>query len=193
MKKILSLVMALALVLVAVSAFASDSVEEYTPSLTKEDYERLENQYQGGLLKQSSGGSAVVPAGLSFDIIPDNDATKALIDAFAAAQEAGDVLSAFPEAVKAQIPADLTVVNEIVTALLSGNADGVVSATVGCKFTTAYEAGSKVCMAFGISADQWVLKEGTAQTDGSINVTLDKDLIDRILNKPITLVVVSAQ
>jgi len=189
MKKILSLVLTLALVLTAVSAFASDSATSYV------DYAALEAQYQGGILKHSSSsGTQNVPAaGLSFDIIPDNDATKALIDAFAAAKEAGDVLAAFPDDVKAQIPAELTVVNEIVTALLSGNADGVVSATVGCKFTTAYEAGAKVCMAFGISADQWVLKEGTAQTDGSINVTLDKGLIDQILNKPIALVVISAQ
>ena len=184
MKKNVSLVLALALVLMAVSAFAAGSKEQPTTSTTT-------------TTTSTSNYVAPAPAPMSFDVIGESEQTKELTEAFAAAKEAGDILSVFPDDVKAQIPEGYATINEIVTVLLSGDVEGIPGVKVELGLETQYEVGETVCVALGLSATEWVLKEGTIAESTKVPGTtavvfsLDKDLIEKIINKPVTLVVIS--
>lgn len=189
MKKIFALILALALVLTAVSAFAAGSKTNNdiatstastgsTSASTKEDASEADDDE------------------ITSDILDDNEATKALKEKLAAALEAGDVLSALPEDVRAEIPEGYTNVNEVVTYKLDKVPEGTTSLTLNFKFETLYAEGEKVIVAFVIPAedegeDEWILLEGIGQADGSVNVTLNEENIEKIVGKEVTVIVIS--
>ena len=176
MKKILALVMALVMVLGVASAMAASSKQ--TPG----------------------GGGTDVDNPETIDIVytEDTEETAAIIEKFADAADAGDVLAALPDAVKANIPEGYNKINEMITAQVSGDINDVASYTVmNFGFESTYEAGKTVYVLAGIlpaTADgevEWEVFTGSVKDNGSIDVTLPKAFFEKVQNKPYVLAVVS--
>ncbi|MBQ9210448.1 MAG: hypothetical protein IJ153_02010 [Clostridia bacterium] len=190
MKKIFALILALALVLTAVSAFAAGSKTNNDIATS------TASTGSTGSTSAKEDASEADDEEITSDILDDNDATKALKEKLAAALEAGDVLSALPEDVRAEIPEGYTNVNEVVTYKLDKVPEGTTSLTLNFKFETLYAEGEKVIVAFVIPAedegeDEWILLEGIGQADGSVNVTLNEENIEKIVGKEVTVIVIS--
>lgn len=176
MKKILALVMALVMVLGAASAMAAGS-----------------KQTPGG------GGTTVeTPAEVNVVYAKDTEETAAIIEKFAEAAAAGDVLAALPDAVKANIPEGYNKINEMITAQVSGDINDVASYTVmNFAFESTYEAGKTVYVLAGIlpatagGEVEWEVFTGSVKDNGSVDVTLPKAFFEKVQNKPFVLAVVS--
>ena len=155
MKKILALVLVLALSLTAFSAFAAGSPENPDEKVVEEE-----------------AAEVAVPTA------QDTEGTTEVKAALSAAQEAGDVLSILPEDVRAEIPEECTTINEMVTVKLPEvEADESGNRTFKKAFQTPFTAGEKVSVLFGIPKDdgtiEWVVLEGTANDAGEIVFTVD--------------------
>ncbi len=165
MKKILSLVLALMMVLVAVSALAAGSKEEPTT---------------GG----DSSTIKIVPA-------EKTELSEAVIDEFKKAFGSNDPLAPLSDEAKAKLPADYTTVNEMLTSQFSGEV-GAVEAPVemNMKFETGYGEGETVYIAIGIlPADatdvkvediEWEIIKGVGEADGSVTFTIPVDIVAKI-------------
>ena len=169
MKKLFSLVLTLALLLTAVSAFAGGSKE--TPG----------------------GGGTVVPVteetpeiGISF--IDDTDASAAAIKAFGEAKDAGDVLAPLPEDVSALIPEGFGTINELKTAQFDGEVD---------KVTEDMLINVMFIVLIGILPEEaegeieWKVFEGVGKADGSVDVTVTKDVFEKVKTNPFLIGVIS--
>lgn len=179
MKKLFSLVLTLALLLTAVSAFAAGSKEE------------------------PSGGGTVVPVteetpeiGISF--IDDTDASAAAIKAFGEAKDAGDVLAPLPEDVSALVPEGFGTINELKTAQFDGEVDKVTEdMLINVMFETPYAEGQKVIVLIGILPEEaegeieWKVFEGVGKADGSVDVTVTKDVFEKVKTNPFLIGVIS--
>ncbi len=187
MKKIFALMLALALLLCSVSALAATESKE-TPTRTWIEYPPKDDTFPP---PQKPAESEIVSK-----FLDPNEATQEVIKGI---EESG--VDFFPEEIKAQIPGDYTEFNEIVTYLLDGVPAGTTSLTLNYVFDTPYKAGDIVLIAFGIpQADgttEWILTEGvvqdnvSAQQEGSVNVTLTQDIIEKIAGKEVIIVVIS--
>lgn len=175
MKKILALVLALAMVLCAASVLAEDSKDvddTQHATTTTTDGEPVES--------------------LSLIIIDNTEATQAIIDTFAAAAEAGDVLSAFPEDVRAQIPEGLNQINEMVTAQFVGDTEAVAGdLNANVVFKTLFEAGSEAVAVASNGADSWNILKATPAEDGSVDIVCPAAFIKAVGNTPFVLAIVN--
>ena len=105
------------------------------------------------------------------------------------------MLSALPDDIKAQIPEELTKVNEMVTAEFVGDTEAVAG-DVECTilFETPYEADQDVAVLFGQMGGEevaWTVLEGKTDADGAVVVTVPASLIKDLGNNPFVLAVVS--
>ena len=198
MKKIIALVLALVMILCAVSAMAEspkksgDTDNKQTTEVTPAD------ATDSGAQKNAGGNYYPADDGLKLEILslnPEN--VQKILDKFKEAYEAGDVLAAFPEDVRALIPEDLKTVNEMVGARFVGNTDKVTTdMRVNIKFLTLFdkEKDSEVAVFFGkINGEDvaWTKYDGTVKEDGSVDVIVTKDMIQSLKNEPFVIVVVS--
>ena len=128
---------------------------------------------------------------LKLILVSDTAETAAVIKACKDAFAAGNVLTALPDDVKSKLTAGNSTINEMVTAQFVGDTSLVTgSVLVNVKFDTLYSpAGATVDVLFVKGA--WNVLAGAVQADGSINVTLGKDLISSLKNDPFVLGVVS--
>ena len=184
MKKILALVLALVMVLTAVSALAAGSPEN-----------------PGG---KTGGGSGAT--GYSADTteetketelatVADTDATKAIKEELKKAAESGDVLSTLPADVKAKIGEEFTKVSEMVTIKLAQGLDAKNGLIVKKAFQTPYKSGEKVTVLLAApGADgkvEWIVLEGTANADGEVVFVVDEATYNKIAGTEIVMVPVS--
>ena len=173
MKKLFSLVLTLALLLTAVSAFAEGSKEEPTV-----------------------GGTVVDKPEIGISFIDDTDASAAAIKAFGDAKDAGEALP-LPEDVLALIPEGFGTVNEMVTAQFGDGVDQLTEdALINFVFDTAYAEGQKVIVLIGILPEaegdiEWKVFEGTGKADGSVDVTVTKDVFEKVKTNPFLVGVIS--
>ena len=205
MKKILSLALTLVLVLTAVSALASEPT--VAPSKKNQDIQQSEvketvteapaadttNTANTGAANAAANTVATTPEPITSTVVADSETTDALKEEFAKAVEAGDVSAVLPENLQSAV-ADFTKVNEIVTVRLNGDVSEVTNITVNYKLETPYAEGEKVMVAYAVTVNgqiQWILVEGTAQKDGSINVTLNAEALAMLVNRDATLIVLS--
>ncbi len=172
MKKILALVLALVMVLTAVSALAADSPEN-----------------PGG----KTGGGETKETELA--TVADTDATKAIKEELKKAAESGDVLSALPADVKAKIGEEFTKVSEMVTIKLAQGLDAKKGLIIKKAFQTPYKSGEKVTVLLAVpGADgkvEWVVLEGTANADGEVVFVIDEAIYNKIAGTEIVMVPVS--
>lgn len=205
MKKILSLALTLVLVLTAVSALASEPT--VAPSKKNQDIQQSEvketvteapaadttNTANTGAANAAANTVATTPEPITSTVVADSETTDALKEEFAKAVEAGDVSAVLPENLQSAV-AGFTKVNEIVTVRLNGDVSEVTNITVNYKLETPYAEGEKVMVAYAVTVNgqvQWILVEGTAQKDGSINVTLNAEALAMLVNRDATLIVLS--
>ncbi len=129
---------------------------------------------------------------LKLILVSDTAETAAVIKACKDAFAAGNVLTALPDDVKSKLTAGNSTINEMVTAQFVGDTSLVTgSVLVNVKFDTLYSpAGATVDVLF-VKGGAWNVLAGTVQADGSINMTLGKDLISSLKNDPFVLGVVS--
>ncbi len=187
MKKIFALMLALALLLCSVSALAATESKQ-TPTSTWIEYPPKDDTFPPP--KKTSESE------ITSKFLEPNAATQ---EAIKGIEEKG--VDFFPDEIKAQIPEGYTEFNEIVTYLLDGVPAGTNSLTLNYVFDTPYKAGEIVLLAIGIpQADgttEWILTEGvvqddvSAQQEGSVNVTLTQDIIEKIIGKEVIIVVIS--
>ena len=189
MKKILALVLSLVMVLTAVSAMAAGSK-------TADDQQNAV-VVAPAVVKNVVGNAAVEDTQTLKILDVNSDAVQAIIDLFAAANEAGDVLSVLPDDIRAQIPEGLTKINEIVTAQFDWNTDVTGSVTLKIGFKSEFEEGQNVAVLFGKLTGTdvaWTVAEGTTEKDGDVvkvKVTIPADLVKSLGNEPFILAVVS--
>ena len=183
MKKILALVLALTMILTAVSAFAAGSPEN--PGT------------KGGGTAGGGGYTAddtTAVEEIKMGKVADTDATKAIKQLFADGNADGDPLSKLPDDVKAKIPEDFKTVNEMVTYQLSGDIGTVGSLTLTFTFETKYADGEEVTVLIGIASGketEWIVKTGKGNKDGDVVVTVTKDELAKISSNPFVVVPVS--
>lgn len=129
---------------------------------------------------------------LKLILVSDTAETAAVIKACKDAFAAGNVLTALPDDVKSKLTAGNSTINEMVTAQFVGDTSLVTgSILVNVKFDTLYSpAGARVDVLF-VKGGAWNVLAGTVQTDGSIDMTLGKDLVSSLGNDPFVLGVVS--
>ena len=177
MKKILSLVVALVLVMAAASALA-------VGSKTGADIP----------VATVANNNADAAEAVSLVIVDDTEASAALIKVFQDAFAAGDVLSPLPEDVRAQIPEGLTNINEMVTVQFEGDVDKLEGTLkVNLKLDTPYEKDQKVSVLFGKLGEPvaWKVFEAAGMEDGSIEFILPAGDVMEMGNDPFVLAVVS--
>ena len=174
MKKILALVLALALVLTAVSAFAE------VASKTNLDIAQVEDNSDAVEVKFAAESAEVA----------------ALVEAVKAAAQAGDVLSVLPEEIRAALPEDQKNVNEIAPIQFAGKAEEITEdLVIKTKFETPYTPGEKVTVLLArVTVDpiQWFAFEGTVLEDGSVQFVIPADTVKTFLNEDMAIAVVSA-
>ena len=207
MKKLVALVLALALVLTIAGSMAASpspsgtsdiensAVVPTTNDTSKETTTDTTSNTTNNTTSNNTDYSVKTEPEITSEILktPSKE-TEELKAAFAEALAKGDVLSVFPANILNQIPAGYKTINEVVTVKLSGSVSKVYSLTVNYKLVTLYPVGEKVIVAYAVVTNgnaQWYLVEGVAQADGSINVTLNKTLLDAIANKNVTMAVIS--
>ncbi|QTE68791.1 hypothetical protein JNO48_02460 [Clostridiales bacterium] len=172
MKKLFSLVLALAMLLTAAFAIAEGSKEEPT-----------------------IGGDV---SGVPMEFIADTEESAAAIKAFADAKEAGDVLAPLPDDVKAKIPEGFATISEMVTAKLDGEIDNLPDEVVmNVMFETPYSDGQKVIVLIGILPEnaeeeiEWQAFDGVGKADGSVDVTVPKAVFEKVQTNPFLIGVIS--
>ena len=175
MKKILSLVLILAMVLSAVSALAANSkTSKDTTKTTTTNDEGDESIY--------------------LEIIEDTEESTAVIQQFKDAFAAGDVLSPLPEDIRSQIPEDRTNVNEMVTAHFVGDTENAVgSYECEIEVPSAYTAGDEVSVVIGMldGSGAWSVFPGVVNEEGKVVVTFTADQVKAYGNDPFVLMIVS--
>ena len=199
MKKILSLVLALAMILTAVCALAEakPSKQDDKPSgsvwPTEEELKAIKahnfGQNSGSTEAADTTEEAEPEIGIKFlDSIPD--AAASAVDAIKAAVEKKDFTGAFGD-----VTVDgITNVNEIVAAQFEGDCAGVTKDKIlNIKFATPYEAGTEVKVLIGIIGEDGVAWEqpfkGIVKDNTSIDVTVPAALFNKVLNNPFLVVV----
>ena len=205
MKKILCLVLALMLAMFSVAALAESASpkgakngsEGTAVPDTKTETPAAETKTETPAAKNNAvyNPAVATPAGLALEIVDDTDASAALIDTFAKANEAGNVLAALPDDIVAALPEGLTVINEIVTAKLVGDTASVLSDyRFNAKLDTLYAEGTEIAVLIGkLSATpEWTIaKEGKVKADGSFDFVMPVQTIKSLGNDPFVLAVVS--
>ncbi len=177
MKKILSLVLALMMILTAVSALAAKSKEE-----------------PGG--GGGSTGDSDEPE-IKIEVVADTNLSKAAIEAFKK-----DPLGPLSDEIKANIPADYGTINEMLTAKFVGEVGAVKKEVkMNMMFETHYGKDEKVIVIIGIlPADatdvkvediEWQEFDGIGEEDGSVTFTIPKDTFVKINTNPFLIGVIS--
>ena len=174
MKKILALVLAAILALVAVSALAEESK-------VNEDISDASTNLEGVTMEKAE----------------DTDETTAIKEALKEAQKNGDVLAGLPEEIRNQIPEGRAVINEMDTYQLEGytgqTADKII---LTFKFETPYEEGEDVTVLFAITAaekeTEWLVRDGKGNAEGAVEVEVTEEQFVKLTENPFVVIPVSA-
>jgi hypothetical protein len=173
MKKIFALVLAAIMILSAVGAMAAGS-------------------------KSSSTISYVVPPEEPIKVVKteDNDGTSAIKQAIIDAQANGSAIDGLPAPVKEKLGEGYVNINEMETYKIEGDIDGVSDdVKLVFKFATPYPEGETVILAIGIvppeGEAEWLVKEGVANADGDVEVTVTKEELQKISDNPFVVIPVS--
>ncbi len=187
MKKTLALVLALVMVLCAVSAMAEGSkTVDDTQSTTVTDT-TVTNR--GGYYAPAA------PALPTLGIVTPSAAAQAIIDQFKAAHDAGDDLGALPDDVKSQIGEGLVNINEMIAVKFSGDTNVANEVEITLSFMTKYtNVGDDVAVLVGELDGEnvkWTVLKGKVNGDGDIVVMVPAALVKGLENNEFLIAVVS--
>lgn len=122
----------------------------------------------------------------------DTEDTKAIKEDLQKAAESGDVLSALPDDVKAELGEEFNRVDEMVTVKIEEGLDAKKGLKCKKRFQTLFGNGAKVYCLFAIpGADgkvEWIVVTSEVNEDDDICMTLDEALYNKIAGKVIVLV-----
>jgi len=171
MKKTVALILAMILVLVAVSAMAGGSKQN-------KDMNRATTTDRNVSISKAS----------------DTDATSALKQKVKDAQASGDVMSAFPASIVSRIPANYRTVNEMDTYQVSSSS-GADYYLLIFQFATPFENGEKVPLVFGITKDngesEWLEMTGKGNKDGAVEVKVSRGIFNKLEKNPFVVIPIS--
>ena len=186
MKKTLALVLALVMVLCAVSAMAEGSkTVDDTQSTTVTDT-TVTNR--GGYYAPAA------PALPTLGIVTPSAAAQAIIDQFKAAHDAGDDLGALPDDVKGQIGEGLVNVNEMIAVKFNGDTNVANEVEITLSFMTKYNAGDDVAVLIGELDGEnvkWTVLNGKVNDAGDVVVKVPVALVKGLENNEFLIAVVS--
>ena len=124
--------------------------------------------------------------------VADTYHTKAIKEELQKAAESGDVLSALPDDVNAELGEEFTKVNEMVTVKIAEGLNAKKGLKCKKAFQTPIENGAKACCLFATpGADgkvEWIVVNSEANEDGFLCMTLDEAVYNKIAGKEIVLV-----
>ena len=181
MKKFVSVLLALAMVLMMTSAFAAGS-------------------RSGSDIPSATVTTDTEEEGIVVEIVEDTEEIAAVKAALAAAVEAGDLSAVIPEEVLELIPEEFRNaenladnIKEMVTVSMSGDAGDAEPVTVSLTLDTPYEDG-EVYVALGLmngeEVGEWIVKQGTVK-DGAVQIELNAEEITKLLGNTFTAIVFS--
>ena len=204
MKKIFALVLALVMVLTAVSALAAGSKTQSDVSnatvtpVTETKTTETTTTTEATKTNTNTGSveTAKTEAEIRIEEVTPDEKLQAVIDAVTAAQKDGDALKGLPEAVVATIPAERNTINEMKCYKLVGDVSGLAGLEMKFKFDTPYDEGEEVTLLIGISAPdaeevEWLTLEGKANANKEVVVTVTKEQLAKISNNPFIVIPVS--
>ena len=104
-------------------------------------------------------------------------------------------LSLFPEEVRAQIPPEFATINEFVaSSLQTDDLESIESITLKFTFQSVYPPDATLYLLFGLTENgitEWYVREASVLEDGSVSVTLDHELLEKLNGNTYALAVVS--
>lgn len=173
MKKLLALVIALIMILGVAGAMAAGSKNNQDIAQATTEAEEV-----------------------TLETAEDTEGTQAIKQAVIDAQAAGNAVDGLPDAVKEQLPEGYATINEMDTYKLKGEYTGDEDPIIlTFKFETPYAEGEKVIIAIGIVPPEgeveWLVKEGTANSDGDVEVEVTKAELAKISDNPFVVIPVS--
>lgn len=176
MKKFLALLLAMMMVLAAVSVLAEEAADS------------KENEDIAGVTLES--GDVTVEKG------EDTEAGKSLKEQVAAAQQEGDPTTALPEEVRAKLPEGFTVISEMDTYRLEGDPSELEDPVkMTFRFETPYGDGEKVMLIVAIQLPDneldWLVWEGTGNADGDVESMVPRADLIQIGENPFVVIPVS--
>lgn len=175
MKKVIALVLALVMVLCATAALAEGS--------------KKESDLNNGTVKTTTTTTAV-----RLEKAADTAGTKAFKQAVKDAQDAGNVMGAFPADLVSLVPAGYSTVNEMDTYKLVGDVTGVASLKLEFKFATTFGVGETVPLMIAIdkgTTTEIIYTTGTGIAGGKVEVVFDSTILAAIGNYPFVIVPIS--
>lgn len=187
MKKLISVLLVLAMLVMTTAVFTEEAVS----SKTAEDIATAE-------VLEIEGNEN---ANLTVEIVEAGEAVAALQTKAADAIAAGDLSSVLPEDVLGAIPADFLGaasladnLKEMVALKVSGDAEGVTAITFALTLETPYEDGEDLCVLFAImdgeEVKEWMMKEGTVK-EGKVTVTLTEEELAKVLDQEVATLIFS--
>ena len=192
MKKLISVLLVLVLLVMTSAVFAEQATEEAVPSKTQADIAVVEvTDVQG---KED--------ADIVIKIVENSEATEAVITKVADAVAAGDLTTVIPAEVLEQIPEEFRSaenladnVKECFTLSVSGEIEDVTAATANLILETPYDEGVQVYVLFGIlkgeEVSEWIAKEGTVKEDGKVVVVLDEATLNKLYTQEVVTMIFS--
>lgn len=172
MKKILALVLALMMVLFAVSAVAANSKQNNNIS-----------------------NAEVEDSPVDLEKAEDTEETKAVKDAITEANEAGDPTTGLPEDIQGQLPEGFKAINEMDTYKLAGELGDDDPVRLVFTFQTPYEKGQKVPLAVAVCPPEketfWLFWNGTGIEGGDVETWVAKADLEKIGESPFVVIPVS--
>ena len=167
MKKILALVLALVMVLTAVSAMAAGS--------------------------KGQSDISTVTAEVEVSKISPDAKLQAVIDAVTAAQKDGDALKGLPGDVTAKIPAERKTINEMSCWQITGDVSTLSKLELKFKFDTPFTGIKQVTLLIGISAPnaeevEWLVLVGDVNDNNEVVVTVTAAELAKISNNPFIVI-----
>lgn len=170
MKKTLALVLALVMVLFAVSAMAGNS--------------KNNNNMNYGSTSEEEGDNAV---GLE-KTTPTEDLQKIIDDVTEAGKDGGDATTGLPEEGVKLVPEDKKTINEMDCYHLTGDPSGLDELELIFTFATPFAEGEEVPVLFVISPAEgpveWLRLTGVGNADGAVVVKVTKAELAKISNNP---------
>ena len=176
MKKILALVLALALILTACTALAATKNSKRNNDIAAGDTD-----------EETVSMTGIAPTEKLQEIM---DAIKAAND------EQGDPMKCLPEAAAALVPEGFKTINDMACWKLDGDVTGLDELELTFKFETPYTEGEEVTVLIGIApADaeevEWIVKDCVANADGDVVVKVTREELNKISNNPFIAIPVS--
>jgi len=170
MKKTLALVLALVMVLFAVSAMAGNS--------------KNNNNMNYGSTSEEEGDNAV---GLE-KTTPTEDLQKIIDDVTEAGKDGGDATTGLPEEGVKLVPEDKKTINEMDCYHLTGDPSGLDELELTFTFATPFADGEEVPVLFVISPAEgpveWLRLTGVGNADGAVVVKVTKAELAKISTNP---------